>query len=583
MPDYKFDKQRFLNDLEDMLAADYSLNTDEANTMQVLDAVYGSLLVQINKIWHTSRKEYNSKKQTSYLCLEFLVGRGLANCLVNLDIYDDVYSSLMEKGIDLKEIEDVDPDPALGNGGLGRLAACFMDSAATLGLPVKGHGILFRHGLFKQEFKDGFQVETPETWLEHGYRWLVRREDLLEEIHFSDMTIKAVPYDMPIPGCGSERINTIRLWKAEPLKLLDFTAFNDQEYDKALNELNRCGDICRVLYPSDERDEGKRLRLRQEYFFTSACIQSTLKAFVGHHGEDFANLGDWHAFHMNDTHPAVAVAELMRALTCDYNVDWDTAWKATGESCSYTLHTVMPEALERWNTHLFSALLPEIYDIIVRINDQLIMELQEREIPWEQIDKVKILDGSIVMANLASYGSHHINGVAKLHTEILKDYVLKDYNIIYPDKILNETNGITPRRWLALCNPELSGLITELLGTISWRGELHRLSELTKFADDKNVLDRFAQKKMAKKHQLVDEIESRENIILNPNTMFDMHLKRLHEYKRQFLNALRIVDEYQQLKDNPNREFTPRTYLFGAKAAPGYFRAKGIIKFILHN
>lgn len=580
MPDYIFDKHRFLSDIDDMLAADYSLNTDEANTIQVLDAVYGALLVQINKIWHITRKEYYSKKQTAYLCLEFLVGRGLANCLVNLNIYDDVCRSLKEKGLDLKAIEDVDPDPALGNGGLGRLAACFMDSAATLGLPVKGHGILFRHGLFKQEFNDGFQVETPETWLEHGYRWLVKREDLLVKIHFSDMTIKAIPYDMPIPGCGSERINTIRLWKAEPMKLLDFDAFNDQEYDKALNEFNRCGDICRVLYPADEMDEGKRLRLRQEYFFTSACVQSTLKAFTGHHGEDFAHLGDWHSFHMNDTHPAVAVAELMRVMVDVYNVDWDTAWKATKASCSYTLHTVMQEALERWNTHLFSALLPEIYDIIVKINDQMVSELQDRGVSWKRIDKVKILDGSIVMANLAAYGSHHVNGVAQLHTKILKEHVLKDYNAIYPGRIVNETNGITPRRWLALCNPELSGLITELLGSMSWRGELHRLSELTKFADDKAVLDKFAQIKMTKKHQLVSFISDRENIALNPNTMFDMHLKRLHEYKRQLLNALRIVDEYQQLKDSPNMEFTPRTYLFGAKAAPGYFRAKGIIKFI---
>ncbi|NLY45964.1 MAG: glycogen/starch/alpha-glucan phosphorylase [Tissierella sp.] len=539
-----------------------------------------SVMEEILPLWIDSKNKLKDKKQAYYFSAEFLMGRALSNNLINLGYIDDIKILLEEMGINYNEVEEIEHDAALGNGGLGRLAACFLDSAATLDYPLSGYGIRYEYGLFKQGFKDGFQDEKADNWLEYGDPWSVRRDSDSVIIHFTDGDIKAVPYDSPIIGYGKNTINTLRLWKSEPLEPFDFEEFNKQNYDLSVKEKNQAENISKVLYPNDSNREGKKLRLKQQYFFVSASIQDLIKKHKKKYGS-FDNFAGLHSIQLNDTHPAVAIPELMRILTEVESLDWDTAWSITIQTFAYTNHTILAEALEQWDVDLYKELLPEVYGVIEKIDHQLKKELEQKGIPNEKINSYAIIDhGQIKMAYLSIYGSHSTNGVARLHTEILKDKELNDWYKIYPEKFNNKTNGITQRRWLLLSNPELSNLITELLGSDKWITKLDELENLEKYADDLAILDRFMNIKQTKKIQLAEYIKEQEGIEIDPHSIFDIQIKRFHEYKRQLLNAFHILDLYYRLKDNPDLDIVPRTFLFGGKAAPGYYRAKTVIKFI---
>jgi len=542
-------------------------------------ALSKALMETVLPIWNDSMEKSEEKKKAYYFSSEYLLGRFLDNNLINLRVKEEVDKILSDLGINYSEIEESEQDPALGNGGLGRLAACFLDSAATLGYPLDGYGIRYDFGLFKQQFINGEQVEVADNWTKYGDPWGIRKVKETVYVSFDHTVIKAVPYDYPIIGYDKKLINTLRLWKAESLDEFDFKAFNDQNYDLAVKEKNDAENIAKVLYPNDSFEEGKKLRLKQEYFFVSASLQDLIRKFK----KKNRNLHEYYKYHsiqLNDTHPAVAVPELIRLLIAE-NIDFDEALSIAQKTFGYTNHTLMAEALEQWPIKYYEELLPNVLEIIKKINDKLIKEIKSMGVKDEDVYKYEIIhNGNIKMAWLAIYGSRSVNGVAKLHTDLLIKKELNDWYKLYPEKFNNKTNGITQRRWLLQANPELSNLITRLLNTEEWIVDLNKLKGLEKFADDSEVLEEFIKIKKTKKEQLARYIKEVEGIEISPDSIFDVQVKRIHEYKRQLLNAFHILDLYFRIKENPNLDIYPRTFIFGGKAAPGYYRAKGIIKFI---
>lgn len=561
----KYKYQRELKDLEP-----YELH----------DVVSASFMEMIADDWMKSREQRVLKRTAFYFSAEFLVGRAIYNNLISKNLYDETEKALNEYGVSLKMLEEIE-DSALGNGGLGRLAACFLDSAATLNIPLEGYGIRYKYGLFKQDIQNGFQVESADDWTKWGDPWSIRCERDSVEVSFKDMTVKAVPYDMPIIGYGTDNIGTLRLWQSEALVPFDFELFNEQKYDKSVVLKNRAEDISRVLYPNDDNFEGKKLRLKQQYFFSSASLQDIIRKFKKIHGNDFSRFADYITVQLNDTHPVISIPELIRLLTENESLDFEEAFEITCKVFNYTNHTIMQEALEKWDIKVVKDTVPQVLDIIKKIDKKLKRELKAQNVSKETAEKMMIIqDKRIHMAYLAVFCSKYVNGVAKIHTEILKNDVLKDWYRLFPGKFQNKTNGITQRRWLLLCNRELSALITKLLGTDDWITDLTKLKELERYADDDCVLDKFIEIKETKKKQLADYIRLHDGVIIDTESIFDIQIKRLHEYKRQLLNALAILELYFEIKEGTLKDFTPTTFIFGAKSAPGYARAKGIIKLI---
>ena len=558
---------------------EYQKEIKDLSANELHNVVSSAVMAEISDRWAESQKKHNENKRAYYLSAEFLVGRAIYNNLFCLNLGDEVAEILKKYGNDINKMEDVE-DAALGNGGLGRLAACFLDSAATLSLPLDGYGIRYKFGLFKQSFENGFQKEHLDDWTRYGDPWSIRKEDEAVEVKFTDETVRAVPYDMPIIGYNTDNIGTLRLWQAEPIEEFDFDLFNDQKYDKSLKAKNNAENISRVLYPNDSTDSGKLLRLKQQYFFSSASLQDILKKFKAKHGDDFSKLPDEVTIQLNDTHPVISIPELIRLLNIE-GVGFDKALEIACNVFNYTNHTIMQEALEKWDMKFVRKISPKIAEIIKKIDAKFKAELKAANFPEELHPQVDIIQNKTVhMAYLACYCSKYINGVARIHTEILKDEVLKCWYEMTPEKFQNKTNGITQRRWIGLCNPQLSALITELLGNEDWLNNLDELKKLEKFADDKAVLDRFVEIKKNNKKVLADYIMSHDGILVDPETVYDVQIKRLHEYKRQFLNALGILELYFEIKNGELKDFKPTTFIFGAKSAPGYFRAKAIIKLI---
>lgn len=557
------------------------LNTEPKNaTVQQIHNALGEALMELfADDWQKSREKHLCSRRACYFSMEFLVGRAIFNNLLCLGIYDEVSEIFKECGISLNSLEEIE-DAALGNGGLGRLAACFLDSAATLNLPLDGYGIRYKYGLFKQKIENGFQKEDIDDWTKYGDCWSTRCDKDAVEIKFSNQTVKAVPYDMPIIGCKTNNIGTLRLWQAEPVKEFDFDLFNQQNYLEASKEKIYAEDISRVLYPNDDTDDGKKLRLKQQYFFCSASLNDILKKHKTKFGT-LENLAEYVTIQLNDTHPVISIPELIRLLMDNEGFSYESAFKTACKVFNYTNHTIMQEALEKWNSKLIEELLPRIYEIIIMVNETLLAEMYSKNIDAKAVNNMKIIkDNMVHMANMAVYCSSYTNGVAKIHTEILKDTVLNDWYKVFPERFQNKTNGITQRRWLGLCNRELSAFITQLLGNDDWIIDLNKLKELEKYSDDEETLNKFIQIKNEKKKQLADFIKSKENITINPNSIFDIQIKRLHEYKRQLLNAFSILYIYFGIKDGSIKNISPVTFIFGAKSAPGYRRAKAIIKYI---
>lgn len=551
----------------------------DASPEKLHNAVSTAVMKSIAEKWDKSKKEHLEKRRACYFSMEFLMGRAIYNNLLCLGLTDEVEKILNKNGASLSEFEQIE-DAALGNGGLGRLAACFLDSAATLNLPLDGYGIRYKYGIFRQTIENGFQREYPDDWTRFGDPWSVRCDDDAVIIEYSDRKVKAVPYDMPIFGYKTDNIGTLRLWQAESLVPFDFDLFNEQKFLEASKESIYAEDISRVLYPNDDTDEGKKLRLRQQYFFCAASIADIIKKYVKIHGST-ENIEDYISIQLNDTHPVVSIPELCRVLCENYGWDFEKAYAACRKIFNYTNHTIMQEALEKWNSGLFESLLPNVYKYIVMISEKFIAELYEKGVDKEQINRMRVIQNNTVhMAYLASCTAGKINGVAKIHSELLKTNVLADWYKVYPEKFCNETNGITQRRWLALCNPELSKIISEILGNEDWIKNASLLKGLEKSADDKEILEKFIDIKQKKKVQLAEFIKSHDNVEISPNSVFDVQIKRLHEYKRQLLNAFSIMWLYFGIKEGSIKDLTPVTFIFGAKSAPGYRRAKAIIKYI---
>lgn len=569
------DKKIFIEKFTGRLPKDLK----SATPQQIHNALGDTVMELYSDRWNASREEHLSKRRAAYLSMEFLVGRAVYNNLLCLGIYDEVQEVFDELGISLADLEVIE-DAALGNGGLGRLAACFLDSAASLSLPLDGYGIRYKYGLFKQSIVDGFQCEDIDDWTKYGDCWSTRCDEDTVIINYNGQSVKAVPYDMPVFGCKTENVGTLRLWQAEPLKEFDFDIFNRQNYLEASKEKIYAEDISRVLYPNDDTNEGKKLRLKQQYFFSCASLTDILKKHKARYGT-LENLADYISVQLNDTHPVISIPELIRQLVDNEGYTFDKALAIAKKVFNYTNHTVMQEALEKWWIGLVEEVLPRIYEIIIQINEELMAEMYADGVEKDKINRIKIIKGELIhMADMACYASSHINGVAEIHTQILKDTVLADWYSLYPERFRNETNGITQRRWLALCNMELSALITELLGTDKWVVDLDMLKELEKYADDEEVLKKFMDIKQTKKNQLADFIKTHDGVEVNPESIFDIQIKRLHEYKRQLLNAFSILWIYYGIKDGSIKNFTPTTFIFGAKSAPGYKRAKAIIKYI---
>lgn len=563
-----------------VLRFDAQKTAKEATAYELHGALAKSILNSIAQAWITSKQKHNDVRHAFYFSAEFLVGRAIYNNLLCLGITEQVEKMLKKHGASLKRLEEIE-DAALGNGGLGRLAACFLDSAATLNLPLDGYGIRYKYGLFKQAFEDGFQKEWVDDWTKYGDPWSVRKEDASVLVLFADQTVRAIPYDMPIIGYDTKHVSTLRLWQAEALEPFDFTLFNEQEYEASLTEKNRAENISRVLYPNDSTVEGKKLRLKQQYFFCSASLQDILSRYKKKYGNDFSHFAAMNAIQLNDTHPVISIPELIRLLVDVEGIDFETAFSIARDTFSYTNHTIMAEALEKWNAKLMEEVIPRIAEIISLLDQQLLSDFKTLKVPSNTIQKMRIIQGKeIHMACLALYATHTVNGVAHLHTEILKKHVLRDWFVLYPNRFQNKTNGITQRRWLALSNPELATLLTRLLHTNSWLTDLMQLKKLEIYADDEAVLHEFMAIKQKKKAELADYIRRQEGIAVDEHTIYDVQIKRLHEYKRQLLNILAILELYFELKEGTLTDFTPTTFIFGAKAAPGYKRAKGIIKLI---
>ncbi len=556
----------------------YCKKVEELTPSELHLALGKVVMGEIAPNWAKSKAKHNSERRAYYFSAEFLMGRMMYNNLYCLGILDEVTKLLKKKGIDINVFEEID-DAALGNGGLGRLAACYLDSAATQEVPLDGYGIRYKYGLFKQLIKDGYQVEVADNWQRFKDPWCVRREDEAVTVSFKDQTVKAVPYDMAVIGCKTDNINTLRLWQAEAVNEFDFTAFNNTEYDKAVKEKNDAENISKVLYPNDNKYEGKVLRLKQQYFFCSASLQDIMRRYKAKHGTDFSHFAEENAIQLNDTHPVSCVPELVRLLQLE-GMGFDEAFEIARKTCSYTNHTVLSEALEKWSADLMTQVIPEIYDIICLIANKCQEELIAKGINNEMRAKMRIIDGNAVhMARLATYAGTYVNGVAQLHTEILKADLLKEWYQVYPERFLNKTNGITQRRWLGLCNPELSELITDKVGSDDWLIDLSKLSVLNDCLDARTI-NKFNKIKAKKKVQLAEYIKKMDGFDVNPDTIFDVQVKRLHEYKRQLINAFSIMAIYFRIKEGKLPNWTPTTFIFGAKAAPGYARAKAIIKYI---
>ena len=577
----KFEKELWKEKLEEKLLEKFSVTLKDASNFEVYQALGETVISFIARDWYDTKQKYSQEKQVFYLSSEFLMGRALGNNLINLGIEKEIREFLEEIGIDYNKVEDEEEDAALGNGGLGRLAACFMDSLATLNLPGQGYSIRYRNGIFNQFMRDGYQVEKPETWLNYGDVWSIERPEDEVIVTFGNGSVKALPYDMPIIGYDTKNINTLRLWEAHSIVDLNLEVFNQQNYLYATQDKTLAEDISRVLYPNDSTDEGKKLRLKQQYFFVSASLQDIVKKFKKVHGREFEKFSDYVAIQLNDTHPVIGIPELMRILVDIESIKWEDAWEIVKKTFSYTNHTILAEAMEKWWVGLYQEVVPRIFQITEGIHNQLRAELANlypNDIAKQE--RMSIINGNMIhMAWLAIYGSHKINGVAELHTEILKNRELKDWYELYPERFLNKTNGITPRRWLLKSNPQLSNLITDLIGN-KWITDLSELKKLEKYIDNEEVLNKILDIKTEKKKELVDYLREVQGVEVNPNSIFDVQVKRLHEYKRQLLNIFQVYDLYNQLKQNPNMDFTPVTYIFGAKAAPGYRIAKGIIRLI---
>jgi len=579
----------------------YRKTLEHATPEELYQAAVFAIREVITEKWMKTHDEYYEKdvKVVYYLSMEFLMGRFFGNALINLEMFDEVKEVFEELGIDYNLVEDAEPDPGLGNGGLGRLAACFLESLSTLSLPAYGCGIRYHYGIFEQKIENGYQVEAPDNWLENGDPWGIKRNEYAVEVKFGGnvkavadekggykmvhenyQSVTAIPYDYPVIGYGNNTVNTLRLWEAKPKTRLDLKSFNEGNYQKAAEEEMLANTLSNVLYPADEHVQGKELRLRQQYFFVSATIQRVIARFKKMH-TDFNELPNKVAFQLNDTHPSMAVAELMRVLVDENDVPWEQAWDITRKVCAYTNHTILSEALEKWPMELFSRLLPRIYQIVEEINRRFMVELTEKY--GNDHNKIRnmaiIADGQIRMAYLAIVGSHSVNGVAALHTEILKNQELRDFYELYPEKFNNKTNGITQRRWLVHSNRALADLISEKIGD-SWVTDLDELQKLIPYVEDADFRDRFMAIKRDNKVALANYIREMKGIDVNPDSIFDIQVKRLHEYKRQLLNILHVIGLYNQLKMNPGLDMVPRTFIFGAKAAAGYRRAKLIIKLI---
>ena len=556
----------------------YCKKVEELTASELHLALGKAVMGEIAPNWAKSKAKHNSERRAYYMSAEFLMGRMMYNNLYCLGILDEVKKLLKKKGIDINVFEDID-DAALGNGGLGRLAACYLDSAATHEVPLDGYGIRYKYGLFKQLIKDGYQVEVADNWQRFEDPWCIRKEDETVTVAFKDQTVKAVPYDMAVIGCKTDNINTLRLWQAEAVNDFDFTAFNNTEYDLAVKEKNDAENISKVLYPNDNKYEGKVLRLKQQYFFCSASLQDIIRRYKAKHGNDFSFFAKENAIQLNDTHPVSCVPELVRLLQIE-GMTFDEAFEIARKTCSYTNHTVLGEALEKWPADLMNQVIPVIYDIIALIANKCQEELTAKGVSEDKKAKMRIIDGNVVhMARLATYAGTYVNGVAQLHTEILKRDLLKEWYEVYPERFLNKTNGITQRRWLGLCNPELIELITKKVGSYEWLTDLSKLSVLNKCLDARTI-NKFNDIKATKKKQLAEYIKKMDGYDINPDTIFDVQVKRLHEYKRQLLNAFSIMAIYFRIKEGKLPNWTPTTFIFGAKAAPGYARAKAIIKYI---
>ncbi|MFV0411849.1 MAG: glycogen/starch/alpha-glucan phosphorylase, partial [Oscillospiraceae bacterium] len=563
--------QEYKQKLEQLLAAGA-----KADLKQLYAAVSEAAMAQIQPVW----QQPQSGKTACYFSAEFLIGRVVYANLYNLGLLNEMKEVFQQQGLDANMFEEVD-DAALGNGGLGRLAACFLDSAATCGYALNGYGIRYRYGLFRQYFKKGFQQEEADNWLRFGDPWSARRENERVLVRFKNQNVWAVPYDMPVIGYGGKTVNTLRLWQAEPETPFDFEQFNDQNYQEAYRRQNEAAAISAVLYPNDDTAEGKRLRLKQQYFFSAASLQSILGRYKARFGQNLCGLPQQFAIQLNDTHPVVAIPELLRLLMAGEGLPFAEAFALVQQTFAYTNHTIMAEALEKWEVNLFCEVIPEVYPYVVMLQNYLSEELAGRAVaPGQRAVYNIVEDGRIHMARMAVFATHSTNGVAALHTEILKNDVLKEWYALYPERFNNKTNGITQRRWLGLCNPELAAFITGRIGS-GWLTNLSELEKLAPYAEDAASLRQFMAIKAQKKQQLANHVQVHENgFALNVNSIFDIQIKRLHEYKRQFLNALSILDIYFSLKEGALPGFVPMTFLFGAKAAPGYKRAKGIIKFI---
>ena len=551
-----------------------------ATLMEVWQGLSAAVVDTIADDWYATEQKYSAGRQEHYFSAEFLMGRALLNNLSNLGMVDEAREAVGSFGVSLTDVLEQEPDAALGNGGLGRLAACFLDSCATLDLPVNGFGILYRYGLFKQVFEDGFQTEHPDPWMEEGYPFVIRHEEAQRLVRYRDMTVRAIPYDMPITGYGTKNVGNLRLWKAEPLEEFDYDAFNSQRFTEAIVERERASDISRVLYPNDTTYEGKVLRVRQQYFFCSASLQQIVENYVKHHGEDLSGFADYNAIQLNDTHPVLAIPELMRILMDEHHLGWEAAWDVVTRTFAYTNHTGLAEALETWEISIFDRLFPRITEIVREIDRRFRIEMAERGLDQGTIDYMAPVSGDKVrMAWIACYASYSINGVAALHTEIIKRETLGEWHAIWPERFNNKTNGVTPRRWLRQCNPRLSALLDEVTGSDAWVKDLSVLGDYTDTVDE-TVYDRLAEVKHANKVDFAAWIARREGVEIDPEAIFDVQIKRLHEYKRQLLNAIYILDLYFRMKQDPNLEVPKRVFIFGAKAAPGYIRAKGVIKLV---
>ena len=601
MKENVFNKEAFIEDVKENVKNLYRKTLDEASQQEIFQAVSYTVKDVIIDDWLATQKAFDKQdpKMVYYMSMEFLMGRALGNNMINLKMYKEVKEALGEIGLNLDEIEDQEPDPALGNGGLGRLAACFMESLATLGYAAYGCGIRYRYGMFKQKIKDGFQVEVPDNWLKNGYPFELRRPEYSYEVKFGGyvraevteegktrfvqenyQSVLAVPYDMPIVGYGNHVVDTLMIWDAEPMECFELDSFDKGDYHKAVEQENLARNLVEVLYPNDNHIAGKELRLKQQYFFVSASVQRALARYKKHH-DDIHKLPEKVTFQLNDTHPTVAVAELMRILLDEEGLSWDEAWEITTKTCAYTNHTIMAEALEKWPIEIFSRLLPRIYQIVEEINRRFILQIQA-EFPGDngKVARMAIVyDGQVKMAHLAIAAGYSVNGVAKLHTEILKNEQLHDFYELFPQKFNNKTNGITQRRFLMHGDPLLADWVSEHIGD-DWITNLSHIEKMAIYATDKKAQQEFMNIKYQNKLRLAKYIKEHNGIEVDPRSIFDVQVKRLHEYKRQLLNILHVMYLYNELKEHPDMDFYPRTFIFGAKAAAGYKNAKLKIKLI---